>query len=432
MGAEKFDVIVVGAGPSGLSAAYVAAKAGLKVIVFERGEHAGSKNVMGGVFYRHCLDDLIPEFWKDAPVERHIIEQGVWVLSDDSAITFSHKSNRFTTEPYNCFTVQRAKFDKWFASKVQSVGALIINETVVEDLLEEQGRIVGVRTGRAHGDVRADVVILSEGVNSILTMKAGLRGDIKPDQLAVGVKEIIALPNEKIQERFNLAEGEGKTIEIFGAFTKGMMGLGFIYTNKESLSVGVATLLSHVVESKLNPNDILEGLKNHPSVRPLLEGGQTKEYLAHLIPEGGYKAMPELVRDGLIVAGDAGMMVNSIHREGSNLAVTSGRLAGETAVLAKERMDFSKRTLSAYKEKLASSFVLKDLKKYKDATHLFDHNKHMFALYPKLINNAAHEFLNVDGVPKKEKQKKIFRTALKERSCLNLAKDAWKIWHALK
>lgn len=432
MSVEKFDVIVVGAGPSGLSAAYAAAKAGLKVIVFERGEHPGSKNVMGGVFYRHCLEDLIPEFWKDAPVERHIIEQGVWVMSEDSAAMFSHKSNRFTMEPYNCFTVLRAKFDKWFASKVQSVGALIINETVVEDLLEENGRIVGVRTGRKQGDVRADVVILSEGVNSILTRKAGLRGDIMPDQLAVGVKEIIALPKEKIQERFNLSEGEGKTIELFGEFTKGMMGLGFIYTNKESLSVGVAILLSHLKDSGLNPNDILEGLKNHPSVCPLLEGGETKEYLAHLIPEGGYKAMPELVRDGLIVAGDAGMMVNSIHREGSNHAVTSGRLAGETAALAKERMDFSKKTLSAYKEKLADSFVLKDLKKYKQATHIFDHNKHMFTLYPKLMNNAAYEFLNVDGVPKKEKQKKIFNIFLREHSGWNLAKDAWKIWRALK
>lgn len=432
MSVEKFDVVVVGAGPAGLAAAYVAAQAGLKVVVFERGEHPGSKNVMGGVFYRHCLDDLIPEFWKEAPFERHVVEQGIWVLSEDAAVTFSHKNDRFAEEPYNCFTVLRAKFDKWFASKVQSVGALIINETVVENLIEEHGRVVGVRTGRAQGDVMADVVILSEGVNSILTRKAGLRGDIQPNQLAVGVKEIIALPKEKIQERFHLGEGEGAAIEFFGEFTKGMMGFGFIYTNKESLSVGVGTLLSHLVEAELNPNDVLEGLKDHPSVRPLLDGGETKEYLAHLIPEGGYKVMPELVRDGLIVAGDAGMMVNGVHREGSNLAIMSGRMAGETAVLAKEKGDFSKDTLSFYKGKLANSFVLKDLEKYKEASDLFDRNKFMFSLYPKLANNVAFEFLNIDGIAKREKQHKIMQMVTKERSKWEIAKDVWKIWRALK
>lgn len=432
MSAEKFDVIVVGAGPSGLAAAYVAAQAGLKVVVFERGEHPGSKNVMGGVFYRHCLDDLIPDFWKEAPFERHVVEQGIWVLSGDGATTFTHKNERFAKEPYNCFTVLRAKFDKWFATKAQSVGALIICETVVEELIEEHGRVVGVRTGRSQGEVRADVVILSEGVNSILTRKAGLRGDIAANQLAVGVKEIIALPKDKIQERFHIGEGEGVALEFFGEFTKGMMGFGFIYTNKDSLSVGVGTLLSHVVDSGLNPNDVLEGLKSHPSVRPLLEGGETKEYLAHLIPEGGYKSMPELVKDGLIVAGDAGMMMNGIHREGSNLAITSGRLAGETAVMAKQKGDFSKETLSFYKGKLANSFVLKDLQKYKEASDFFDHNKFMFDLYPKLANNAAYEFLNIDGVPKKDKQHKILQMVTGERSKWEIAKDVWKAWRALK
>lgn len=428
---EKFDVIVVGAGPSGLAAAYVAAQAGLKVVVFERGEHPGSKNVMGGIFYRHCLDDLIPEFWKEAPFERHIVEQGIWVLSEDGATTFTHRNGRFAKEPFNCFSVLRAKFDKWFASKVQSVGALIINETVVEDLIEEDNRIVGVRTGRAEGDVRADVVILSEGVNSILTRKAGLRGDIQANKLAVGVKEIIALPKEKIQDRFHVGEGEGVALEFFGEFSRGM-GFGFIYTNKESLSVGVGVLLSHIVDSGLNPNDILEDLKNHPSIQPLLEGGETKEYLAHLIPEGGYKAMPELVRDGLLVAGDAGMMVNGIHREGSNLAITSGRLAGETAVMAKQKGDFSRESLSLYKSKLANSFVLKDLQKYKEASDFFDHNKFMFSLYPKLANNAAYEFLNIDGVSKSDKQKKIIQMVTGERSKWGIAKDMWKAWRALK
>ncbi|HLF86591.1 MAG TPA: FAD-dependent oxidoreductase [Nitrospiria bacterium] len=431
MSIEKFDVIVVGAGPSGLAAAYVAAKAGLKVIVFERGEYPGNKNVMGGVFYRNCLDDLIPGFWKEAPLERHIIEQGIWLLSEEGAVKSTHRNDRFAKEPYNCFTVLRAKFDRWFSTKVREAGALIICETVVEELIEEKGKVVGVRTGRAGSEVRADLVILSEGVNSILTRKAGLRGDIPANQLAVGLKEVMFLPKEKIQDRFQVNDGEGVAFEFFGEFTKGM-GFGFIYTNKESLSVGVGVLLSHIVESKLNPNDILEAMKSHPSIKPLLEGAVPKEYLAHLVPEGGYKAMPELVKDGLMVTGDAGMMVNGIHREGSNLAVMSGRMAGETAVLAKQKGDFSRNTLSIYKEKLANSFVLKDLKKYKDASDLFDHNKYMFSLYPKIANNAAYEMLNVDGLPKREKQGRIMKMITNERSKWGIAKDIWKTWRALK
>lgn len=85
MADERFDVIVVGAGPAGAAAAYTMAKSGLKVALIERGEFPGSKNLFGGVVYRKQLEDLIPDFWQEAPLERTIVEQRLWILAEDSA-----------------------------------------------------------------------------------------------------------------------------------------------------------------------------------------------------------------------------------------------------------------------------------------------------------------------------------------------------------
>jgi len=427
----EFDLIVVGGGPAGLAAAYTAAKSGLKVILFERGEHPGSKNVMGGVLYRQATEEIIPEFWREAPLERPIIEQNYWFLAEQSAVKLGYRSQGFAKEPYNNFTVLRAKFDRWFGKKVEEAGALVITETVVEELINDGHTVVGVRTGRAQGEVKAPLTIIAEGANSLLTQQAGLRPDISPQHLAVAVKEIIALPKETIESRFNLEPGQGSVIELIGDATHGMMGTGFIYTNEKSLSVGVGAILSEVVARKVNPNDLLEHMKRHQVVKPLIEGGETKEYLAKLIPEGGYRAMPKLFAPGLMIVGDAAMMVNGIHREGSNLAMMSGKFAAETAVDAVKTGDFSVGMLEQYRKRLDNSFVLKDLKKYQNATGLFEENPQYFRQYPEMMNDVFHEFFTIDNIPKKEKQKNILEKIRQRRSWGHLAGDLYKLWRVL-
>ncbi|MHB8172819.1 MAG: FAD-dependent oxidoreductase [Thermincolia bacterium] len=427
----EFDLIVVGGGPAGLSAAYVAAKKGLKVILFERGEHPGSKNVMGGVIYRQATEEIIPGFWREAPLERPIIEQNYWFLAEKSAVKVGYRSQEFGDEPYNNFTVLRAKFDRWFGKKVEEAGALVITETVVDELINDGHTVVGVRTGRAQGEVKAPLTIIAEGANSLLTQQAGLRPDIPPQHLAVAVKEIIALPKETIENRFNLEPGQGAVIELIGDATHGMMGTGFIYTNEKSISVGVGAILSEVVARKVNPNDLLEHMKRHPSIKPLIEGGETKEYLAKLIPEGGYRAMPKLFAPGLLVAGDAAMMVNGIHREGSNLAMMSGKFAAETAIDALKRGDFSVGMLEQYQKRLENSFVLQDLKKYQNATGLFEENPQYFRQYPEMMNDVFHEFFTIDNVPKKAKQKIMLDKVRNRRSWGKLAGDMYKLWRAM-
>ncbi|OEF99274.1 nitrogen fixation protein FixC [Vulcanibacillus modesticaldus] len=429
--AEKFDVIIVGAGPAGSAAANVLAKAGLKVIMIERGEYPGAKNVMGGVLYRHQLQEIIPDFLDEAPLQRPIVEQRFWMLDENSAFQFGHKDLSWAKPPHNNFTVFRAQFDQWFAKKAVEQGALLVNETVVTEAIVEDGRVIGVRTDRPDGDIYADIVILADGVNSLLAKQLGFHKELKTSEVALATMQVINLPAEKIEDRFNLEPNQGATIEVFGDSTKGMVGTGFIYTNKDSISIGTGTLLSDLVKNNVRPHELLETFKQHPMVRKLIEGGEPKEYLAHLIPEGGYHSIPKLVGHGVMVVGDAAQLVNGIHREGSNLAMASGKLAAETAIMAKEVNDFSENVLDTYRIKLMESFVGQDLKKYKDATHMMAKQPQYFNEYLPLLNRAASEMFTVDGTSKWDKQKKIIGM-VQERGMFKTAIDLYRMWKVMK
>ncbi len=430
--AEKFDAIVVGAGPAGTACAYTLAKAGVSVLLIERGEYPGSKNVMGGVLYRKMMDDIIPGFYKEAPIERPIVEQRFMMLDTESAVTFSYKGMEWGQEPYNNFTVLRAKFDQWFADQAVKQGALLINETVVTECIVENGKVVGVRTDRPDGEVYADVVVLADGVNSLLAKSLGFHKEFRPDEVALAVMEVLKLDKKIIEDRFNLEGDQGCTIEIFGDATKGILGTAWLYTNKDSLNIGVGAMLSGLIKAKLKPYELLEYVKQHPMIRSYIQGTEQQEYLAHLIPEGGYNSMPRVVGDGVLVVGDAAQMVNAIHREGSNMAMTSGVLAAETIIRAKEAEDFSQTMLDSYRIKLMGSFVGEDLKKYKDATHHFEKYPHYFEKYIPLMNKAASQMFTVDGTPKREKQKKIWNGIGGAGEKLKIARDLLSAWKVMK
>ncbi len=173
----------------------------------------------------------------------------------------------------------------------------------------------------------------------------------------------------------------------------------------------------------MRPNDLLETFKAHPAVKPLLEGSEIKEYLAHLIPEVKYAELPRPYGDGYMLLGDAAGFVNFMFQEGSNLAITSGKLAGETAIEAKGRGDFSAESLSLYQRKLKDSFVLKDLYDLRNAPGFFRSHREFFDLYPRLLNEAAREFLTVDEKSKKERRQDIFRVIRGERSLWRIGRD---------
>lgn len=433
--ADKFDVIVVGAGPSGNAAAYTLAKAGLSVLQLERGETPGTKNVQGAILYADALERIIPDFRDHAPLERHIIEQRMWLMDEGQAVTgINYRDEGFSTPPHNRYTIVRARFDRWFSGQVKEAGALVICETTVTGLLRDKnGRVIGVQTERAEGDIYADVVILADGVNSLVGQRADLRPEIKPEHAALAVKEMLFLPKETIEARFGIDDGQGVAIEIAGRITHGMIGTGFLYTNKDSLAIGIGCMLSDLSQQKIAPYQLLEGLKRHPAVKPLIAGAEMKEYSAHLIPEGGYKALPQLYGDGWMIVGDSAGFVNAVHREGSNLAMTSGRLAAETLIELKANgQSFTKANLSAYKSRLDDSFVMKDLKKYAEVPDFLHANPQVLNTYPALLNRAAREMLTVDAADKRTKQARIMAEVRQRRSLLGLLGDAYRFWKAFK
>lgn len=431
---EPFDVAIVGAGPAGISAACILADNGVKTIVLERGEYPGAKNISGGVLYGHDLAHIIPGFHENGcPVERNIVESRIWYVSEDGGYSISYRDNIFSTErKYNVFTVGRAKFDRWFANQASSRGALVVSGTVVSDLLRDKHRVVGVKTDRPDGDVLARVVLLADGINSPLAAKTGFRPEPKPDEVGLAVKEVIELPEEVIDERFNCGPGHGVTIEIVGEITKGMDGIGVIYTNRSSLSLCIGANLLDLSRNKVRPYEMLEDFKAHPMVAPLIRDGQPREYMAHWLAEAGYDSIPELCGDGYLIAGDSGMLFNAIHREGSNMAMTSGRFAAETILAALESGDASRKRLLGYVSRLRGSYILKDLKKYRrfNAFRLKHHE--IFTTVPKLASFAAREILTVNGQPKKTKQKAIWREFRKRMSPIGLLKLLWNGWRSVK
>jgi len=430
---EKFDAIVVGAGMAGNAAALTLAQRGLKVLQLERGEYSGSKNVQGAILYADMLEKLIPDFRDDAPLERHLVEQRFWMMDDNSHVGLHYRSDDFNEERPNRYTIIRAQFDKWFSSKVQQAGALLICETTVSELLMDGDRVVGVSTDRLGGSVYADIVILADGVNSVLARKAGFRPELDPGDVALAVKEIHFLPQETVESRFNVSGDAGVVIEMMGKITQGMMGTGFLYTNRESITVGVGCMLSDFKKQKVSPCQLLEDMKAHPAIRPLLEGGEMKEYAAHLIPEGGYNAIPRIHGDGWMIAGDSGMFVNAVHREGSNLAMTSGRLAAETVLeLRAADKPCTARNLALYRHKLDASFVMKDMKKYRHMPGILHRNPQFFTTYPELVNQAARTMLHVDGEDKKSKEQQVRKNFTSRRSLFGLMGDAYKMWRAFE
>ena len=429
---NKTEVIVVGGGPAGISCAVTIARAGKKVVLIERGKFSGSKNVFGGAIYAQPTREIFPDFEKTAPLERKNIEHKYALLGENDATVISYKKKHEIAESY---TVIRAKFDRWMAEEAKKEGVILVEETVVRELILEDGFVKGVRTELE--DYFADIVILADGVNSLLAKQIGLRGNLKPEDVALSVKEVIKLPAETINERFHVNDDEGCIYEIFGGPMLGMLGLGFMYTNKNSVSIGLGVTLSELIERGLKPYELLDKLKKHPEIEPLIKDGELLEYSAHLIPEGGYKKVPLLFGAGVMVCGDAAMFVNNMHWEGTNLAMISGKIAGETAVIALGKQDFSENALSHYQEELEDSFIIKDLRTYKDLmSGVGGRAEEFLGYYPQKINSFFEMFTSVDSMPKREKYHRFIKSIFTDRKLTDLFKDAWAavklLWSILK
>jgi len=395
---KSFDAIVVGAGPAGITAALKMAQKGLRVILLERGEFPGSKNMFGGMIPGSpVFNELIPDFWDHAPWERYVVRRELTVLSEHASTSFSFETMNFDRPPYNGYTLYRPVFDKWYAEQARKAGAQLITGCLVEDLLWEESSIAGVRVGRDQGDIRAKVVVACDGALSLLAKKAGLRRDFNLSQMGVGIRALFRLPEEEINQRFNLVRQQGVAKAFLGC-TEGIRGGGFIYTQTDTLSVGLVFHLQSLKEKKIPPYELLERFIRRDPVRQFIKGSRLLDFSAHLIPEGGWSMVPKLSMNGLLVAGDAAALcyTDGLNQEGMNLAAASGSLAAETVIEAFSRGDFSGKQMARYDERLRGSFVLKNMKTARKICD-FMHNDRLFSLYPEVIGNVMEQIYLADG-----------------------------------
>lgn len=421
-----YDAIVVGAGLAGSTAAYCMAKEGLSVLILERGDTSGSKNVTGGRLYGHSLEKVIPGFAKEAPIERTVTREVISMLTGDSCFNIDFHSTKFAGDASGeSYTVLRAEFDAWLTGKAEEAGCDVVCPARVDSLMKENGKTVGVVAG--DDELTADVVILADGVNSLLAQQEGLKKELSPHQVAVGAKEIIELPKGVINDRFGINDNEGVARLLAGKPTDGLVGGGFIYTNKESLSVGLVVTVADIMKSPTRLPDMMEAFTQHPSIKPLLEGGKIAEYSAHLVPEGGLSMIPTLVADNLLVVGDAaGLCVNlGFTVRGMDFAIASGEMAAKTVIEAKGKNDFSASGLAGYKTRLDESFVMKDLQTYKNAPAFIEHTTRVYNEYPALVESIFLDMFRINGTPAVKMRNKIL-PHLRKVGFLNLIKDGFK------
>jgi electron transfer flavoprotein-quinone oxidoreductase len=398
---DKVDVIIVGGGLAGLSCAYELADSGMTVIVLERGDFSGSKNVTGGRIYLSPLRNLLPDLWKDAPLERHVTKEILTLMGEVNSTTLELYSQRFNQEPYPSYTILRAKFDRWFADLVSEKGVFVIPQKNVEHLIKENGKVIGIKAGDE--EIGADCVVAADGILSFLAEEAGLRQPFKPQHFALGFKEVIELPSQTIEDRFRLGEGEGAAQLFVGALTKGMMGGGFLYTNHGSLSLGIVVGVHslNVREPRGEVYKLLDEFKERPEIKNLIKGGNVVEYSAHLITEGGIHIKPKLYTDGMLLVGDAaGLGLNMLVTvRGMEYAMASGVHAGRTIKKAKEKNDFSASSLADYEQLLNESFIIKEMNSFKN-TLLILENERLFSKYPQAISDLFEKVMRIDEHPK--------------------------------
>lgn len=418
--AEKFDAIIIGAGPAGVACAYTLAKAGKEVLLIERADTPGAKNVTGGRFYTYALEMVDEGLTEEAALERKVTHEQIMLLSGDRAINIEYQDPSFNQagRAPQSYTILRARFDEWFAGKAEEMGAMVACGIKVDDLIEKGGKIVGVIAGE--DEMLADVVIAADGVNSFIAQKAGLIQDIPAHSVGVGVKEIIELSPKIIEARFNLKQDEGAARMILGC-TEGIHGGGFLYTNQDSISLGAVFMPEEVARHGKSVHEIFQELKMHPAIHPLLEGGETVEYGAHLVSEDGFRGIPKkLYREGLLMVGDAaGFVINTGSSiRGIDLAVLSG-IAAARAII--NEADTAK-VGPAYVKELTRVRLLPTMKAVDGYKDLLDIPR-LYTSYPNLAVDVFAHLFTVDGqVP--PSMKKEIKGLIK--------KNGLSIWQLIK
>ncbi|OFS75819.1 oxidoreductase [Trueperella sp. HMSC08B05] len=397
---EDFDVIVVGAGVAGTVAATALAREGREVLLVERGTEPGAKNLSGGVFYSRVMEEIFPGFAQEAPVERVITRNTLSFLNTTSAVNIDYWDQRLA-EPVNAVSVLRAHLDPWLAQQAEEAGVSLISGVKVDRLMRGDTHFCGIEA--AGEEMTAKVVIAADGVNSFLAQGAGVRPKQPTKNLGLGIKSVIQIGEDAVRERFNLVGNEGASYAIVGDATMGVPGGGFMYTNRDSVSMGVVLMLERLTDSGLASTDIHDHLLAHPFLAPFLEGGELLEYGCHLVAEGGQAMQEGIVHDGLVLIGDAaGFTLNTgLTVRGMDLAAGSALAAAKAVHAAIEAGDYSRLALQAYVDEYEASFVGKDMHTYRHAPGFLGNDQLMFGPAGELLADVFYGAYHHDLSPRR-------------------------------
>ncbi|MDR1264731.1 MAG: FAD-dependent oxidoreductase [Propionibacteriaceae bacterium] len=425
-----FDVTVVGAGVAGAVTAYLLAQKGLSVALIDRGETPGSKNLSGGVLYCRSMTTVFPDFFDQAPYERRISRNQLVFMTPESSVALDYADERLHRGG-TAVTVLRAKLDAWLAERCEEAGVMVMPGTRVDGLRIDQGRVVGVRAGE--DELNCRVVVAADGVNSFLCRDAGLRPKPASNQLALGVKAVVKLPDGQLESRFGLAPDHGAALALVGDCTQGVGGGGFLYTNRDSCSVGLVLRLDDLVRQGLRSVDLFDHLLAHPLLERYLADGQLVEYGCHLVAEGGRAMRGQIVHNGLVVVGDAaGLTINTgFTVRGMDLAVGSAIAAAEAVAAAIAADDVSAAGLAPYETALDQSYVGQDMRTFAKAPHFMEGDR-LYHDYGPLLADILFQIYHLDTSPR-HRLMKVARSALKASPLrlTQLARDGWEGVRAL-
>ena len=417
---DSFDAIVVGAGPAGSSAAIGLAQRGVRVLLLERGDRPGAKNMFGGMMtWCPAADELVPGFWERAPWERAVTKRTVTVTASGSTTSLVFQAAPRSGRPsagagstsdktLTGFTLFRPLFDSWLAQQAVARGATLLTGCLADQVVVHAGAVRGVRLAGSGDVIEAPLVIACDGALSLLGKSAGLHGGFTAEQVGLGVRALYALDEETINERFGLAGREGATSAFLGC-TAGVRGGGFLYTQADALSVGLVMHLDSLKARGVAPYRLLDRFTAMPEVARLLRGARLVEYSAHLLGEAGLGMTPRLSMAGMLVAGDAAgfCYTNGLITEGMNLAMTSGLIAAQAGADALAAGDVSAARLETYAKRLRRSFVMRDLRTFRNAIGFMHHDR-LFRQYPEVVGALMEGLYRSDGIPKR----RIARIAL--------------------
>ncbi|EQA8866068.1 FAD-dependent oxidoreductase [Citrobacter braakii] len=382
---DDFDIIIIGAGIAGTACALRCVRAGLSVLLIERGERPGSKNLSGGRLYTHALGELLPHFQHSAPLERRITQENLSLLTRDGATTYS------SLQPDgDSWSLLRARFDPWFVAQAEAEGVQFISGVMVEALHIEEGRVCGVIADNE--TLRARYVVLAEGANSVLAERYGFLPRPSTAAMALGIKETLALDKSLLEERFRLSNDEGAAMLFSGNICGELPGGAFLYTNQETLSLGVVCPLSSLAQSDVPAAELLERLKTHPALHPLLRGSETLEYGAHLVPEGGLHSLPvQYAGEGWLLVGDAlrSCVNTGLSVRGMDMALIGAQAAAQTLINACRKRE-PQNLFPAYHHDIQHSLLWDVLQRYRDVPALLQ-RPGWYRQWPMLMEAISHE-----------------------------------------